>query len=65
MLEENFRWPMSTDIEEDLLVIQEIYEDKDSEYVLFFDPQGYVEENEELKLENFKLDNERLQELAI
>ena len=56
---------MPTDIEEDLQAVKEMYEDEDSEYVLFFDPQGYVEENEELKLENFKLDNERLQELAI
>ena len=34
--------------------------DDDSEYVIFFDPQAYADENGELKLEESKLTTDRL-----
>ena len=40
-------------------------EDEDSEFVLFFDPQAYADENQDLKLEDKKLPEESLRELAI
>ena len=40
-------------------------EGEDSEYVIFFDPQAYADENHEFKLEDAKLTEERLSELAI
>ena len=40
-------------------------QDDDSEHVIFFDPQAYADEHNEFKLEDMKLTEERLRELAI
>ena len=40
-------------------------ESEDSEFVMFFDPQAFADENKEIKIEDVRLSEEKLRELGI
>ena len=42
-----------------------MHEEEDSEYKILFDPKAFVQEQGELKIEDYKLDTEELKEFAI